>query len=291
MRSFLARLFGRPVPPPSETPPPGDGWRCGFSGVDPAPWTVWNGPTRVAAFPTFMQAQDYARRQNIDAGTPAPVLDPERYCAVCGSRETAVSLRARGFPSCCPDRYFIRRVWAVTADPVGDPPRFRLWRPADGLETLTLESWANRRHAQAVADVRNKEAARATLERALEPKLEGREGVAIVDDHAHAPVSAVVIPRALSDEELATVTAPAAPEIVAHPGPVRWPMGSGAVRMSDPLSAFLDVAIPPDCKYVVGPLPHPKTGKWHVFDRYGPRPEGYTAKTNAHRAARRLNAL
>lgn len=174
MRNLLSRLLGG-APPTGKAlraaheaaekarleainrdPPPGNGWRLAPQDSE-GKWTVWNGPRPVASFWDENEAAEWARRKNADP-RPNPVQrDDGKYCVNCGSHETDESLKARGYVSCCPERYVIPETWHVSADRLATG-HYHVWRPADGLPTITDDSWPEKAEAQRRADVLNLEA-------------------------------------------------------------------------------------------------------------------------------------
>jgi hypothetical protein len=267
--SFLSRLFGGPskralahaheqaeiarLRAINSEPPPGVGWRVADQDSE-GKWTVWNGPRPVCSFWDENEAAAYARRQNRDPGRPNPVMREDgKYCVNCGSHETDDSLKARGYVNCCPERYVIPEVWHVSADRLATG-QFHLWRPVDGLESMSDTGHDTHAAAQKDADARNialhREAQRAAADNGYAPEQ-------IADPDAYM-----------------RRTPPALPD---------WTERRAAAR-----AAFVDVPIPDGLRAVVGPHKSPDDGNWWVFDRGGPV-RGYTRKTNAQAAADRLN--
>jgi hypothetical protein len=262
----IARLRGIA----NEPPPPGIGWRVGDQDSE-GKWTVWNGPRKIAAFWDENDAAEWARKQNRDPGRPNPVQREDgKYCVNCGSRETDESLKARGYVSCCPERYVIAETWAVTADRLATG-QFHLWRPADGLESITDGGWDERAGAQHEADHRNLLAHRPHA--AIRPTTP--EMSAMVD--AVAPAPGVYSPEQIADPDAYMRRTPPA---LARPD---W-----TERKAAALAAFIDVPIPDGVRMVVGPHKSPDDGNWWTFDRNGPV-RGYTRKANAQAAADRAN--
>lgn len=274
MRNFLARLFGGPSQSAlahahrqaeiarlaaiaKEAPPPGEGWRVGDQDSE-GKWTVWNGPRKIASFWDENEAAEWARAQNRDPGPPNPVhWEDGKYCVNCGSHETDDSLKARGYVSCCPERYVIPEVWHVT-DKLATG-QYHLWRPLDGLETITDDSWADKADARHEADHRNLLAHR-PHPAALKEDLGDGVWRDVAPEEAQAAAKAAL-------------------------RPLMGPASEGrALRRAD----FLNVPIPDGVRMVVGPLKSPDDGNWWTFDRNGPV-RGYTRKTNAQAAADRAN--
>lgn len=283
-------------------PPPGNGWRLAPQDSE-GKWTVWNGPRPICSFWDENEAADYARRMNRDAQRNPVQRDDGKYCVNCGSHETDESLKARGYVSCCPERYVIPEAWAVTADRLATG-NYHVWRPADGLPSIDADhSWPERADAQHEADHRNllefrPEAmdAWARLASVAQPRAPERSGeplrvadlaegltaakLAVTDESGHSSGFGVAlgVPPVL-DVDLVTESPPCQ---MAAPRP-DWTERQAAAR-----ERFLDVPIPDGVRAVVGPYKSPDDGNWWTFDRSGPV-RGYTRKTNAQAAADRAN--
>ncbi len=281
MRNFLSALFGGPskralahahtaaekarLQAINRDPPPGNGWRLAPQDSE-GKWTVWNGPRPMASFWDENEAAEWARKQNRDPGRPNPVeREDGKYCVNCRSRETTDSLKARGYVSCCPERYVIPEAWAVT-DKLATG-QFHLWRPAGGLETITDDSWADQADARHEADHRN-----------------------LLAHRPHAAEIYVSTPGGPSNPFHTTGFV----QVEGEPRPPKatgewatvWDRAAAEVRPD--LAEFLSVAIPAGLKVTVGPCKHPTLGNWWTFDASGPV-KGYTRKSNAQAAADRAN--
>lgn len=269
MKSLLARLLGGVSPTGralrtahenaerarlsaiNRDPPPGNGWRLAPQDSE-GKWTVWNGPRPVASFWDENEAAEWARQMNRDP-RPNPVdREDGKYCVNCGSRQTDESLKARGYVSCCPERYVIPEEWHVSADRLATG-QFHLWRPAFGLDSMeTTTGFVDREEAKHEANHRNLLAHRPHA--AMAPTTP--EMADVVEAIQNSPEPYVA--RALHDAK------------------------------AEALATFIDVPIPDGVRAVVGPHRSPADGNWWVFDRGGPV-RGYTRKTNAQLAADRIN--
>lgn len=344
MRNFLAALFGGPskralahaheqaeiarLKGLNREPPPGDGWRLAPQDSE-GKWTVWNGPRPMASFWDENEAAEWARRQNRDPGRPNPVdRDDGKYCVNCGSHEMDDSLKARGYVSCCPERYVIPELWHVTADRLATG-NWHLWRPDEGLPSITDDSWADKADARHEADHRNllafrnavvKPAALAGSPDAADALAYGLTAakLAATDESGHSPGFGVEWKHApdprtrhVADAAPATewdgVEPPRdlgrfncrgdyvvpQPEAI-HESPPCQSFVPGV--LAGPVSEgralrradFLNVPIPDGVRQVVGPIRSPDDGNWWTFDRNGPV-RGYTRRTNAQAAAERAN--
>lgn len=235
-------------------PPPGNGWRLAPQDSE-GKWTVWNGPRPVASFWDENEAAEWARQMNRDR-QPNPVQREDGcYCVNCGSRETDDSLKARGYVSCCPERYVIPEAWHVTGDRLATG-NWHVWRPADGLPSIDADhSWPERADAQYEADYRNL--------LAVSPVPMGGQNSGFRPDGR--------LNLYYRDVEHVRTTAK-----------------TPAERDYDRLAPFLNVRIPEGVRMVVGPIKSPDDGNWWTFDRSGPV-RGYTRKSNAQAAADRAN--
>lgn len=302
-------------------PPPGVGWRLAPQDSE-GKWTVWNGPRPMASFWDENEAAEWARRMNRDPGRPNPVeREDGKYCVNCRSRETTDSLKARGYVSCCPERYEVLEAWQVT-DKLATG-QFHLWRPADGLPSVTDDSWADRADAAHEADHRNLLAHRNVVVkpaalamggqnsgfRPSTPEMSGYvealdskrpaqatgkwpwEGEVTDESGASAGFSIGAAPVLDVDDytdPLALRAHISNPRIVIEPKTPRPLMGVNSEGREYRRAQFLNVPIPDGVRLVVGPLRSPDDGNWWTFDRSGPV-RGYTRKTNAQLAADRAN--
>lgn len=341
MRNLLSRLFGGTSPTAkslrhaaeaaeiarlqgiaNEPPPPGEGWRCGAQDSE-GKWTVWNGARKIASFWDENDAAAWARLQNADKGPLNPAMREDgKYCVNCGSHETDESLKARGYVSCCPERYAIPELWHVTDGRLATG-QFHLWQPVMGLETLTDDSWADRPDAQHEADHRNLLAFRNVVLKpaalamggqnsGFRPSTPEMSGYVEALDATRPAQATGKWPWEVADESGASagfavesLTDPlretiSNPRIVIEPkdperaripqSPALYMQVAGRIERprAATLAEFLNVPIPDGVRQVVGPLKSPQDGNWWTFDRSGPV-RGYTRKTNAQLAADRAN--
>lgn len=321
MRNLLSRLFGGTSPTArslraagetaekarllgivNEEPPPGIGWRCGAQDSE-GKWTVWAGARKVAAFWDENDAAEWARKQNADPRPNKAEREDGKYCVNCGSRETDDSIKARGYVSCCPERYVIPEAWHVTGDRLVTG-NWHLWRPADGLPSIDADhSWDDKADAQHEADHRNLLEFRNVVLKpaALAGSPDATDALAYGLTAARIARDAQPVPGVYNAEQLRglvsnpkVVIEPKDPERARLPSPAPFSVEVGAALMSHKdaqarrLSAFLDVPIPDGVRLVVGPLVSPQDGNWWTFSRSGPE-RGYTRKANAQLAADRAN--
>lgn len=261
-------------------PPPGEGWRVADQDSE-GKWTVWNGPRPVASFWDENDAAAMARRNNQDP-RPNPVhRDDGKYCVNCGSHETDASLKARGYVSCCPERYVIPEVWEVSAGRLATG-EYHLWKPGEGLPTVTDDSWPERADAQAVADRRNRLAQIVPAPGVYRPdqgKPTTPEMADVVDAIRNSPEPYVA--RALHDAQTRGTSVTT--------GRLTGPTPEERARYKAEAKAeFLNVPVPDGLRMVVGPHKSPDDYLWWTFDRSGPV-RGYTRKSNAQAAADRAN--
>lgn len=335
MRNLLARLFGGTSPTArslrvaaeaaevarlqgiaNEPPPPGDGWRVGNQDSE-GKWTVWRGPTKIAAFWDENEASEWARAQNQDPGRPNPVKREDgKYCVNCNNHDTDESLKARGYVSCCPERYVIPEAWHVT-DSRLVTGNWHLWRPADGLPSIDADhSWPDHADAKHEADHRNllefrnvvvKPAALAMggQNAGFRPSTPEMSGYVEALDATRPAQATGKWPWEVTDESGASAGFAVEPVLVTESPPcqpyaeggderlrarVRQAVADGLLSETpaEKLASFLDVPIPEGVRAVVGPRKSPQDGNWWVFTRSGPE-RGYTRKTNAQLAADRIN--
>lgn len=304
----------------NEAPPPGEGWRCGPQDSE-GKWTVWNGARKIASFWDENEAFEWARKNNTDKAAPLPVYrDDGKYCVNCGNHEPDDSLKARGYVSCCPERYVIPEAWCVTQSRLATG-QWHLWRPLDGLESLDTEhGWVDRQEAQHEADHRNllefrnvvvKPAALAmggqnagfrpstpemsgyveALDAKRPAQATGKWPWEATDESGQSPGFGVDVDD--YTDPLALKVAISNPRIVIEPkdpdrARLRPLMGAASEGREIRRAQFLNVPIPEGVRQVVGPLRSPDDGNWWTFDRSGPV-RGYTRKTNAQAAADRAN--
>lgn len=295
-------------------PPPGNGWRLAPQDSE-GKWTVWSGPRPMASFWDENEAAEWARRMNRDPGRPNPVeREDGKYCVNCRSHETDESLKARGYLSCCPERYVIPEAWAVT-DKLATG-QFHLWRPADGLPSVTDDSWADRADAAHEADHRNllefrnvalKPAALAGSPDAADALAFGLTAAKLAQEtgeevytlrpyQAEALRELISNPKVKIEPKVIRESPPC--QAVADEGGASAGFGISQAAMAGisahkdaqarRLADFLAVEVPDGVRLVVGPLKSPQDGNWWTFDRSGPV-RGYTRKTNAQAAAERAN--
>lgn len=258
-------------------PPPGEGWRVAPRDSE-GKWTVWKDARPIASFWAEHEAADMVVRLT---GRAPETLDGE-YCVNCGSHATDAALEARGKVSCCPERHVIPEVWKVTDSRLATG-QWHVFRPADGLDTITDDGWDLRIGAQIEADQRNRAAEMLRLQSAPQSP-DGVDALAYGLTAARLAQTDVrrwaapdryeeALARATVDHQRTVAGAP-----VQAPPPVGY----------DAKGAFLSVTLPDGVKAVVGPLRNPEDGKWYTFDRAGPM-RGYSHRSDANRAAKRIN--
>lgn len=289
---FLRRLFGGPSKAAlahaheqaeiarlkgiNRDPPPGEGWRVAPQDSE-GKWTVWKDDRPIASFWREFEAADMVVRLN---GRPAGTLDGE-YCVMCGSRETLEAIQGRGHVSCCPERRIVREVWTVTGEKLATG-QWHIFKPAEGLDTITDDGWLTRAEAQNEADRRN---LREALIRVDFADLEAN----VMADLSEG-LTAAKLARPFADTRQPEDVVRLDPYVERATQRAAGLDFTPAIReIRETKAEWLNVTIPEGVKAVVGPLRNPDDGKWYTFDRAGPM-RGYSHRSDANRAARRINA-
>lgn len=171
------------------TPPPGEGFRATLEPDAQGRYFVWKDATAMAVFYDRDAAVQAAAKWAADEPKAKPI-DPWN-----GHNPDAPAMVTES-PPC--QAFAPRQTWAVSDGALGDG-KWHVWKPAEGLETISPEGWATQDDAQAEAYRRNAMVAR------FDPQ----------DESGHSPGFGVDLGDGLTAAKLAQD--PPAPIVAANP--------------------------------------------------------------------------
>lgn len=141
------------------TPPPGEGFRATLEPDAQGRYFVWKDATAMAVFYDRDAAVQAAAKWAADEPKAKPI-DPWN-----GHNPDAPAMVTES-PPC--QAFAPRQTWAVSDGALGDG-KWHVWKPAEGLETISPEGWATQEDAQAEVDRRNAMVARFDPDEYAEP--------------------------------------------------------------------------------------------------------------------------